>query len=116
MGTLTPFPIQVGAAQVFKVDPDTGQFRVFADGLTTVLGLAFGQDGALYVLETSVGPGFPAPMRGQIVRIKGSHRTTIATGLDLPTALTVGPDGNLYVSANGFGAPPGVGEVLKITP
>ena len=28
--------------------------------------------------------------------------------------MTVGPDGNLYVSVNGFGAPPGAGQVLKI--
>jgi hypothetical protein len=51
IGTLTPFPVKVGAAEVFKVNPRTGQFRVFATGLTTMLGLAFGQDGALYVLE-----------------------------------------------------------------
>ena len=116
VGTLTPFPIHVGAAQVFKVNPKTGHFSVFADGLTTVLGLAFGKNGALYVLETSVGPGNPAPGRGQIVRIKGHHRRTIATGLSVPTGITFGPDGNLYVSANGFGAPPGAGEVLKIKP
>jgi hypothetical protein len=116
VGTLTPFPIRVGAAEVFKVDPKTGHFSVFADDLTTVLGLAFGKEGALYVLETSVGPGNPAPGLGQIVRIKGHHRTTIATGLNVPSAITFGPDGNLYVSANGFGAPPGAGELLKITP
>jgi len=39
----------------------------------------------------------------------------IATGLFLPTAITFGPDGNLYVSNVGFGPPPvGLGEVLKI--
>ena len=26
----------------------------------------------------------------------------------------IGPDGNLYVSVNGFGAPPGAGQVLRI--
>ena len=40
----------------------------------------------------------------------------IATGLFLPTGMTFGPDGNLYVSNVGFGPPPiGLGEVLKIT-
>jgi hypothetical protein len=29
--------------------------------------------------------------------------------------MTVGPDGNLYVSNNGFGAPPGAGEIVKVT-
>ena len=42
--------------------------------------------------------------------------TEIATGLFLPTGMTFGPDGNLYVSNVGFGPPPvGLGQVLKIT-
>jgi hypothetical protein len=28
--------------------------------------------------------------------------------------LAFGPDDNLYVSVNGFGAPPGVGQVVRI--
>jgi hypothetical protein len=115
IGTLTPFPVKVGAAEVFKVNPRTGQFSVFAAGLTTVLGLAFGADGALYVLEMSVKSAGPAPNTGEVVRIKGSHRTLIATGLNFPTGMAFGPDGNLYVSVNGFGAPPGAGQVVRIT-
>ena len=114
IGTLTPFPVKVGMAEVFKVNPRTGQFTVFAADLTTVLGLAFGKDGTLYVLEMSVQNGGPAPMTGDVVRIKGSHRTTIATGLNFPTGMAFGPDGNLYVSVNGFGAHPGTGQVLRI--
>jgi hypothetical protein len=115
VGTLTTFPVKVGAAQVFKVNPLNGQFTVFASGLTTVLGLAFDEEGALYVLEMSNRQGGPAPATGDIVRIKGHHRTTIASGLTFPTAMTLGPDGNLYVSANGLGFPPGGGQVLKVT-
>jgi sugar lactone lactonase YvrE len=94
IGTLTPFPVKVGAAEIFKVNPRTGQFSVIATGLTTVLGLAFGADGALYVLEMSVKNGGPAPNTGELVRIKGSHRTLIATGLNFPTGMAFGPDGN----------------------
>ena len=114
IGTLTPFPVKVGAAEVFKVNPRTGRFSVFAADLTTVLGLAFGEDGALYVLEMSVQNKGPAPATGEVVRIKGSHRTLIASGLNFPTGMAFGPDGNLYVSVNGFGAPPGAGKVVRI--
>jgi len=105
IGTLTPFPVTVGAAQVFKVNPATGHFTVYAAHLTTVLGLAFGPDGALYVLEMSVHNRGPAPATGEIIKIKNGHRTVITTGLNFPTAMTFGPDGNLYVSVNGFGGP-----------
>jgi hypothetical protein len=114
IGTLTPFPVKAGAAEVFKVNPRTGRFSVFAAHLTTVLGLAFGPDGALYVLEMSVRNNGPAPATGQVVKISGGHRTTIARGLNFPTALVFGPDGNLYVSVNGLGGPPGAGQILKI--
>ena len=114
IGTLTPFPVTVGAAQVFKVNPATGHFTVYAAHLTTVLGLAF-HDGALYVLEMSVHNGGPAPATGEIIKIKNGHRAVIATGLNFPTAMTFGPDGNLYVSVDGFGGPPGTGQILKIT-
>ena len=113
IGMLTPFPVKVGAAEVFKVNPRTGRFSVFASHLTTVLGLAFGRDGALYVLELSVKNGGPAPATGEVVRIKGSHRTLIASGLNFPTGMAFGPGGNLYVSVNGIGAP-GVGQVVRI--
>jgi hypothetical protein len=113
-GTLTPFPVKVGAAEVFQVNPRTGRFSVFASGLTTVLGLAFGKDGALYVLEMSVKNGGPAPNTGEVIRIKGSHRTIIASGLNFPTGMAFGRDGNLYISVNGFGAPPGAGQVVRI--
>ena len=116
IGTLTGFPVKVGAAEVFRVNPRTGRFSVFASDLTSILGLAFSEDGALYVLEMSVQNGGPAPNTGQIVRINGSHRTLIASGLNFPTGMTVGPDGNLYVSVNGFAGPPaaGAGQVLRI--
>jgi hypothetical protein len=116
VGTLTPFPPVVpGNAQVFKVNPG-GHFTLFAGGLTTVLGLAVDSSDRLYVLEMSDAAGFPTPGAGDIVRINtDGSRQTIASGLDLPTAMTIGPDGNLYVSDKGFGFPPGQGEIVKVT-
>jgi hypothetical protein len=31
-----------------------------------------------------------------------------------PTAMTAGPDDNLYVSNFGYGGPPGAGQIVKI--
>jgi len=40
----------------------------------------------------------------------------VASGLVVPTAMSFGSDGNLYISNVGFGAPPmGLGEVVRIT-
>lgn len=44
---------------------------------------------------------------------RNGELSIIAFGLALPTAMTFGPDGNLYVSVWGFG-PPGMGKILKI--
>jgi hypothetical protein len=33
IGTLTPFAVKVGAAEVFKLNPRTGRFRADAHGL-----------------------------------------------------------------------------------
>jgi sugar lactone lactonase YvrE len=71
----------------------------------------------MYVLEMSTSAGGPNPGDGKVVRVDPSgHQTEIASGLFSPTGITFGPDGALYVSNVGFGAPPiGLGQVLRIT-
>jgi hypothetical protein len=117
VGNLDVFPIQEGASKIYKVTP-SGVIKSVVEGLTTVLGLTFDERGRMYALENTTGAGnlFPTPGTGRIVRISPSGDVdVIATGLFLPTAITFGPDGNLYVSNVGFGPPPvGLGEVLKI--
>jgi hypothetical protein len=122
VGNLGPFPIVEGSCKIFKVTP-SGQIKVVAEGLTTVVGVAFDQRARMYVLENTTnppgntGPLFPTPCTGKVVRIDPSgKKTVIASGLFLPTAMTFGPDGALYVSNVGFGPPPvGLGQILKIT-
>jgi hypothetical protein len=114
VGNLNTFPVVPGSAQVMKITP-SGNVKTWVSGLSTVLGNVW--DGStLYVLESTTVPGNPTPFTGQVKRIDPSGAVTIiAQGLFLPTAMTLGPDGNLYVSNTGFGPPPiGLGSVEKI--
>jgi hypothetical protein len=116
VGNLDTFPIIDGISKILKITP-SGQIRVAVEGLTTVLGVAFDHQSRMYVLENTTGGNqFPTPGTGQVVRVgPRGELTVIASGLFLPTAMTFGPDGNLYVSNVGFGPPPvGLGEILKI--
>jgi hypothetical protein len=119
VGNLGTFPVTPGTQSVFKVTP-SGQIKQWAGGLTTVLGLAFDNRDRMYVLESITAAGFPAANpagTGVVVRVDPSgDQTVVATGLTTPSAMTMGPDGALYVSNLGFGVPiPGLGQVLRIT-
>jgi hypothetical protein len=76
------------------------------DGIT-VVAVAFGpQDGLLYVLELSDAAGYPTPGDGKVVRIlRNGQIEEVITGLAVPTGMTFGPGGKLYVS--NLGAAPG---------
>ena len=116
VGNLNPFPIHSGSSKILKINP-AGQLQTVVWGLTTVLGVAFDHQGRMYVLENTTGHPFPTPGTGDIVRVSsGGNPQVIASGLFLPTAMTFGPDGALYVSNVGFGPPPvGLGEVVRVT-
>jgi hypothetical protein len=115
IGNLSTFPVTDGASRVWRVLFNPTRLQVVAQG-TTILGLAFDAKHNLYILQNTTGFPEPTPGAGSIVRIRpGGGPETIVTGLTLPTAMTMGPDGNLYVSHIGFGPPlPGVGQVLRI--
>jgi hypothetical protein len=82
-------------------------------GFTTVVAVDFGPDGLLYVLELSDGAGFPTPGLGKVVRVKRSGEIEdVVTGLTVPTGMTFGHDGRLYVSNLGA-APAGAGQILR---
>lgn len=116
VGNLDTFPIKDGSSKIMKITPEGDVSTVYIN-LTVIVGLAFDCRGRLYVLENTTGNQFPTPGTGKILRVNGKNNyTEIATGLMLPTAMTFGPDGNLYVSNWGFGPPPvGMGQVLKVT-
>ncbi len=112
VGNLRTFPLVEGSSNIYKVKP-SGESKIWATGFTGILGIAFDAEDQMYVLETSQGPG-PAPMTGRVVRIdEDMNRDIIVDSLFFPTAMTFGPDGNLYISNTGFGPP--TGSILKVT-
>ena len=115
IGNLGQFPQNAGTSNIWKITP-RGQISLYATGFNMVLGLTFDRRGRMYVLQSSEAPA-PAPGTGSVVRLSrdGGHRTVIVNGLSLPTGMTFGPDGNLYISNVGFGAPPvGLGQIVKV--
>jgi hypothetical protein len=104
----------IGSSKVLKITLQ-GQIEVFATGFSTITGVAFDGRGRLYVLEGwTDNPGPPAT--GQLVRVErsGAH-TVLASNLPSATAMTFGPDGDLFVSVFGTGYPPqNLGQVMRI--
>ena len=119
VGNLDVFPIRDGSSKIMKITPDGFVTTVYIN-LSDITGMAIDCIGRLYVLENTTGNPFPTPFTAKILRVDGPNNyTVIADGstmmLALPTAMTFGPDGNLYVSNWGFGLGAGGGQVLKVT-
>jgi hypothetical protein len=130
VGNLGLFPITPDASKILTLSPgqDGGfiprldfcqelqKLRVAGSraGFTTVVAVDFGPDGLLYALELSPAAGFPTPGAGKVVRLnRAGDIEDVATGLSVPTGMTFGPDGYLYVS-NWGAAPAGAGQVVRI--
>lgn len=117
VGNLSTFPAVPGISSVYKITAN-GQISVFATGFNMILGIAFDKAGGLYVLENTTNNPRPTPGTGDVVRVDASSgaRQVITTGLSLPTGMTFGPDGKLYVSNVGFGpSAVGGGQVLQVS-
>jgi len=116
ISNLDEFPVVPGSSGIFKVTP-SGRIQKREGGVTAVLGLVFDNRDRMYVLEMTTVAGDPTPGTGKIIRIQpNGAKEEIVGGLFFPTGMTMGPDGNLYISNKGFGPPiPGFGEILKIT-
>lgn len=109
---LSGFPFVPGSAKVVTVASD-GTVADYATGLTMLIDLQKGPDGALYAVSfgqfTQQGP---QPNSGALVRIReGTASEVIAGELSFPTSVAFSASGDAYVTTNGVGAP-GSGEVL----
>ena len=132
IGNLGLFPITPDSSKVMSFDigacpwpflfgfgcgDEIQQLRLSGSraGFTTVVAVDFGPDGLLYALELNDAAGFPMPPFGvgKVVRLnRAGVIEDVATGLSVPTGMTFGPDGYLYVS--NFGAAP-TGQILRIS-
>jgi hypothetical protein len=134
VSNLGPFPITPNSSLLMTLRPGCGDRVGYAvddcgpgtlhvassssPGLTTVVGMDWGPDGLLYLLElsepqtTEQPPFFPTPGDGKVVRVRNGVAEDVITGLSVPTAMTFGPDGALYVS-NWGAAPAPIGQILR---
>ena len=135
VSNLDAFPITPYASQLFVLRPGCGDGTGYAvedcgpgtlhvassstPGVTTVVGMDWGPDGLLYLLElsepqtaTELPPFFPTPGDGKVVRVRNGLTEDVITGLSVPTGMTFGPDGALYVS-NWGAAPAPIGQILR---
>jgi len=128
VSNLGEFPITPNASHLLALRPGCGDGTGYAvlncgpgtlnvasssePGLTTVVSMAWGPDGLLYVLELSDAAGFPNPGAGKVVRVRNGAAEDVVTGLSVPTGMTFGPDGSLYVS-NWGAAPAPIGQILR---
>jgi hypothetical protein len=114
-------PDDTNTQSVYQVTP-SGRIKVVATGLSKVLGIAFDGRARMYVLESSYSPSdpLPEPATARLIRIlpNGKQEVLIdgSSGmLSVPAGMTFGPDGALYISNIGFGAPPiGLGQVVRV--
>jgi hypothetical protein len=131
VGNLGLFPVTPNSSKILTLSrngcpdpapgldpsPELQKLRVAGSraGFTTIVAVSFGPDGLIYALELSPAAGFPTLGVGKVVRLKGNGEIEdVATGLSVPTGMTFGPDGHLYVSNFGA-ASPGAGQIVRIT-
>lgn len=117
VGLLSGFPFAPGSAAVYRVDPATGSFHPYATGLSHVVGIDFGPDGSLYVVELAQSllelEVCQAPAPGSLVRVKDGTKTVVLDDLPLPGGVVVDFYGTVYITTNSI--LPGAGEVWRVT-
>jgi hypothetical protein len=117
VGELLGFPFTAGESRVYRVAPGQAP-AVFAEGFSSIIDIAFGSDGNLYVLEIAKGGLIEAflggDFTGALIRVDGQgNRTEIASeGLTAPGGVAINAAGEIYVTNNSIF--PALGEVLKI--
>jgi hypothetical protein len=111
VGNLYHFPIDVWDSKLYHITAD-GYVVNYWQNFTTIVDLQVDNLNRLYILEFNNKAGFPDVGNGRILRITGASLEELITGLNVPTAMALGPDGAIYVSDLGA-APAGAGRILR---
>ena len=108
------FPFPEGGANIYRISVD-GEIEVFASLFTQLIDMTFDAEGNLYVLQHMNQSGWKGIPDGALIKIApNGERTTLieGNGLEMPSALTIGPDGAFYIINKG--GRPGIGQVIRI--
>jgi hypothetical protein len=130
VGELKGFPAPAGESNIWRISPNANGaqcgtspdcVKVFDGGFTSVIDLAFGPDGLLYVTELDEGSWaaveiFGTPQGGTInaCSVRKGLCYEVASDVPVPTAITFDKKGALWATRNAL--TPGGGEVVKIRP
>ncbi|MDX1640034.1 MAG: ScyD/ScyE family protein [Balneolaceae bacterium] len=129
VGELKGFPAPLNESNIWRVAPDAswamcgtaGEIycsKVFDGGFTSVIDMAFGPDGYLYVAEFDDKSWFAAENQAGVggtinkCNVETTSCSEVATGIPLLTAITFGTDGSLWAVKNAL--VPGMAEVFKV--
>jgi len=127
VGELKGLPAPTGKSAVWRVSPfahwaqcgsSPDCVKVF-DSFTSIIDVAAGPDGNLYVVEMDEGSWaavrvFNKPLGGTInaCNVRTQRCREVATHVPVPTAITFGKDGSLWATENAL--TPGGAEVVRI--
>lgn len=130
VGELKGFPAPAGASGVWKIAPDaswaecgssTDCVKVFDGGFTSIIDMAFDENGSLYIAELDENSWFAVEVIGHDALTGGTINscdvetltcTEVATGIPILTAITFGKDGTLWATKNSL--IPDIAEVIQI--
>jgi hypothetical protein len=128
VGELKGFPAPTGESNLWRVSPNASGaecgsspdcVKVFDGGFTSIIDLAFGADGKLYVAELDEQSWFAVEVLGGGVggTISACDLSTlaveeVASGIPILTAITFGKDGALWATENAL--IPGLAQVVEI--
>jgi hypothetical protein len=128
VGELKGFPGPSGASNIWRVSPDASWaqcgsspdcVKVFDGGFTSIIDLAFDEAGTLHVVELDESSWAAIEIFGTVTggTINACDLNTlscsvVASGIPIPTAMTFGKHGSIWVTKNAL--IPGLAEVVEL--